>query len=91
MFVFPATPRTATLHCVLMAVRTSGPPHDGRLPFPRNLSMKMISDGRDLYTTRQRRPNATYWHKNEFHRINIDGVINLQTSCFSFQLLPTQR
>merc|ERR1711888_121430 len=41
--------------------------------------------------TGQRRPSATSWHKNEFHLMNIDGVINLQTSCLSFQLLPAQR
>ena len=91
MFVFPATPRTAAVHCVLMAVQTSGPPYEGRLPFPRNLSMKIISGSCDFGTTGQRRPSATSWHKNEFHVINIEGVINLQTSPLSFQLLPAQR
>ena len=91
MFFCPATPSPAVVHCVLLTVRTSGPPHEGRLPFPRNFSIKMISDGNDFVTTGQSRPNATSLHKNEFHLINIDGVINLQTSYLSFQLLPAQR
>ena len=56
MFIFPGTPLTAAVYCVLMAVRTSGPPHEGRLPFPWNLSMKIISNSWDFGTTAQRRP-----------------------------------
>ena len=91
MFMFPAIPIPGVVHCLLFTVRTNGPPHEGRLPFPRKFSMKMISDCNDFGTTGQRGPNATSLHKNEFHLINIYGVINLQTSCFSSMLLPAQR
>ena len=30
MFLFPATPSPALVHCVLLTVRTSGPPYEGR-------------------------------------------------------------
>ena len=83
--------RPAVVHCMLMTVRSSGPPHEGRLPFPRNLSLQITSDGKEFGTTGQGIPRATSWHRNEFHLINNDNVINLQTSCFSSQLLPAQR
>ena len=90
MFLFYATPSPAVVNCVLLTVRPSGPPRKGRLPFPPNFSMKMISDYNDFGTSGQRGPNATSLHKNAFHLINIDGAINLQTSCFFSQLLPAK-
>ena len=92
MFLFYATPSPAVVNCVLLTVRPSGPPRKGRLPFPPNFSMKMISDCNYFGKTGQRGPSATSMHKNEFHLKNIYGVINLQTSCYVSQLLlPAQR
>ena len=67
------------------------PPREGSLLFPQNFSMKIIWDCNDFGKIGQRTPNATSSNMNGFHLINIDGVINLQTLCFSSQLLPAQR
>ena len=59
MFLFPATYSPAAVHCVLLTLHSSGPCHEGKLPFSRNFSMKMISDSKDFGTTGKRRPTAT--------------------------------